>query len=433
MIQLQVISKLLNTQDYSFVEDNLLTVEHFVGYEEEFKFIADHYTRYGNVPDKVTFLTKFPTVELVDVTESDRYLLETLREEYLFYKSVPIVQKVADLLQTDANVAAEYMISQMRNIEPTYTITAKDIVSSANDRYDKYIERKDKQDEWFFTTGFEELDDIIHGIQREEEFFVIVARTNQGKSWILEKIVSHVWQLGFNVGYVSPEMSADSIGYRFDTLTSKFSNKGLMWGKSDVQDAEYKTYIDGLKSNKNKFVVATPQDFDRQITITRLKSFIKQYKLDLIAIDGITYITDERGKRGDNKTTSLTNISEDLMGLSMELGVPVLVVVQANRSGAMGKEIDDGTPELESIRDSDGIAHNASKVIAIRQKNNGVLEIGIKKQRFGMVGGKLNYQWDIDKGDFTFIPSYDDAQPRAKTEKKVRAVKKKYEDAEDVF
>ena len=57
----------------------------------------------------------------------------------------------------------------------------------------------------------------------------------------------------------------------------------------------------------------------------------------------------------------------------------------------------------------------------------------VKKQRFGSVGGKLNYTWDINTGSFTFIPSYDDAEPQQKTERKVREVKKQYNDKEDVF
>ena len=63
-----------------------------------------------------------------------------------------------------------------------------------------------------------------------------------------------------------------------------------------------------------------------------------------------------------------------------------------------------------------------------------MLKLEVKKQRFGPVGGKLNYKWDIDNGEFTFIPSYDDAEPQERTEKKVREVKKKFSgDKEDVF
>ena len=432
MVSLQVISKILSTKDNSIIANNLLTEDYFPGYVDEYNFIQSHIKNYGNVPDKATFLENFPNIELVEVTESDEYLLDKIREEHLYSQSVPILQRAAELLKTDSNAAAEYMAMQIKQLEPNYHLGGTDIVAQAEQRFEQFQERKNHQENWFFESGFKELDDIIRGIQRDEELFVIVARTNQGKSWVLEKICSHVWQTGFNVGYFSPEMTANSIGFRFDTLTSHYKNRALLWGNSDIDEDEYKTYVDGLKAKDNKFMVATPSDFGNSLTVSKLKNWIRQYKLDLIAIDGITYVTDERGKRNDNKTTSLTNISEDLMALSVEMHVPVLVVVQANRSGVVDEE--NGTPELESIRDSDGIAHNASKVISIRQKKDNVLEIGIKKQRTGPVGGKLNYQWNIDTGDFTWIPSYDDAKPAVETKERVQSSKKQYKaDNTDVF
>lgn len=432
MIQLQLISKVLATQDYSLIDNYLLTEEYFVGYENEYNFLKEHFNKYGNVPDKATFLSKFPDIDLVEVTESDQYLIDTVREEFLYQKSVPVIQHAADLLKADSNAAAEYLLNAIKTLQPNYDLGGSDIIATADQRYERYMDRKVHQDSYFFTSGFEELDDLIHGIQREEELFVIFARTNQGKSWILEKMCTHVWQLGFNVGYVSPEMSAISVGYRFDTLYKNYSNKGLMWGTDTVDDRSYKIYTDDLKQHSNKFVVATPLEFDRKITVSKLRNWVKQFKLDMLAVDGITYLTDERFKRGDTKTTTLTNISEDLMELSIELKIPILVVVQANRSGAIDKE-ESGTPELESIRDSDGIAHNASKVLSIRQKDH-ILEMGIKKQRFGKVGGKLNYNWDIDVGQFEFVPSYDDAESEATTQAKVTEARSKFSgDKEDVF
>ena len=227
MVQLQVLNKLLSSQNSDIIDSNNLTEDYFIEYQSEYRFIKDHIAEYGNIPDKSTFLSQFPDFELLDVTESDRYLVDKIREEYLYYKSVPIVQKIAELLKTDANAAAEYMVSQINELTPNYSKKSIDIVSQAEQRYNQFLERKEHQDEWFFTSGFPELDDIIHGIQRGEELIVIFARVNQGKSWILAKMCTHIWQLGFNVGYISPEMSASSIGYRFDTLYKNFSNKGL--------------------------------------------------------------------------------------------------------------------------------------------------------------------------------------------------------------
>lgn len=434
MVALQVLSKIIATKDLSILDNNMLTVDYFVGYEEEYNYIVTHERNYGNVPDKATFLSEFPDIELVDVTESDQYLVDTIREEYLFYKSVPIVKEVANLLKTDANAAAEYMIHAIKDLEPSYQIGGVDIIAQAEERYNQFIERKNHQDDWFFTTGFKELDDAIHGLQRGEEYVVIVARVNQGKSWVLEKICTHIWQIGFNVGYVSPEMGASSVGYRFDTLHEHFSNRDLMWGKSGLNEEDYKVYIDKLKENQHKFIVATPLDFQRQITITKLRNWIKQYKLDMIAIDGITYLSDERGKRGDTKTIALTNISEDLMSLSIEMQIPIVVVCQANR-GAVSPVDEGDTPELENIRDSDGISYNASKVLSIRQLKDHVLRMVVKKQRFGPIGGRLDYTWDIDTGDFEFIPSEGDAEPEQETEEKVEQLKKQYKktDKKEVF
>ena len=431
MVSLQIISKILTTHDISLIEDNLLDESYFLGYESEYKFIKDHYEMYGNVPDTATFLSTFPQIDLVEVTESDTYLLDKVREEHLYSQAVPILQQAAKILQTDSNSAVEFMMREVRTLEPNYHLGGTDIVAQAEKRFEQFQERKSHPENFFFESGFKELDEIIRGIQREEEYFVIFARTNQGKSWILAKMCSHVWQTGFNVGYFSPEMTDSKIGFRFDTLISHYKNRSLLWGKDDVDEKSYKDYIDGLKSKNNRFIVATPSDFGNCLTVSKLKNWIKQYKLDMVAIDGITYVSDERGRRNDNKTTSLTNISEDLMELSVEMHVPILVVVQANRGGVM--EENDGTPELESIRDSDGISHNASKVISIRQKKDNVLEIGIKKNRDGLVGGKLNYHWDIDTGDFQYIPSFDDAKSSDSSEVKKSNQKQYKKDKTDVF
>lgn len=408
MVSLQILSKVINTSDFSIIENNSLTRDLFSGYENEFDFITEHYKQYNCVPDKATFLSKFNNIELVDVQESDKYLVDTLREEKLYTDLVPVIQKSADIAtKGDANKAVDYLKSAMSTLQTSYNLGGVNIIKETDLRLNEYKERREHQDDWYFTTGFKELDDIIHGIQRGEELIVLFARINQGKSWISEKIANHIWGLGFNVGYISPEMSASAIGYRFDTLQAHISNKNLMYGSKELDEEQYKLYLDTLKTKDNKFIVSTPLDFNKKITVSKVKNWIIQNNLDFIAIDGIKYMTDERHQRGDNKTTTLTNISEDLMSLSMELQIPILVVVQANRSG-VNKESDDN-PDLDAISDSDGIGQNASKVLALRQLQDKTLKLTIKKNRFGSVGDDVHYDWNIDTGEFRYkkVPADD--------------------------
>ena len=408
MIENQIISRILETKDWSIVVENLLDETYFPSCKEEFKFIRDHVEEYGQVPDTLTFLAKFPEFEVVEVAEPNEYLVSALREEDLYRRSVPVVYKIRDLLQTDANMAAEYMMSATKDLQPEYNIKGTDLVATALERYDEHVERATNSEKYYFESGFKELDDIIRGLQRKEEFFVIVARTNEGKSWVLEKMSAHVWQLGFNVGYFSPEMSATTTGFRFDTLLGNFSNTGLATGQKGGE--EYKKFAEELQSHKNKFIMSSSSDFGKTVTVSKLRNWVKKYKLDLIALDGIHYITDERAYKNDNETTRLTHISEDLMALSVELGIPVLTAVQANRAGVVDQN-SDALPSIEHIRDSDGIAHNATRILAIRQKDN-MLFMQIQKNRGSRRGDKLRYLWDIDTGNFQYVVSDDQRHAR---------------------
>ena len=141
-------------------------------------------------------------------------------------------------------------------------------------------------------------------------------------------------------------------------------------------------------------------------------------------------LTDERYHKGDSKTTSLTNISEDLFSLSCELKVPIIVVVQSNRGGI--KDNADAAPDLEDIRDSDGISHNSTKVLALKQKGEDGLIMEIKKHRDGQFGGKLTYLWDIDHGKFQWLASGEDFAKEEQKEERKDDMKSEYTDKKKV-
>ena len=403
MVQLQLLNKILRSGSLDIVFENDLTSDHFYQMQDEFEFILNHYKQYGNVPDMETFVDAFNEFSVIEVAESDSYLVDKINEEYEYKNLDPIIKQAAELLKSDSMEAIDYLKTSIATVGLGGSMVGIDIIKCAKSRYEQYELKKNSTEPWMRPTGFKELDEVIGGLTPGEEFVVIVARTNQGKSWVLCKILEHNWKVGANVGYISPEMSADLIGYRFDTLNEHFSNFALYTGRNIERD--YKQYIEDLENNsKNTFIVATPLDFNKKITVSKLRKFCIKNKLDMLGIDGITYLTDERYKRGDNKTTSLTNISEDLMSLSCELKIPILAVVQANRSGV---EEDGSAPSLESIRDSDGIAHNASKVLSIRQRNDR-LNIEVTKARNCKVGTKVSYDWKIDTGEFEYNASPDE-------------------------
>lgn len=400
MVQLQLINKILTTKDLSIIEKNGLDESYFTPYENEIKYIIEHERKYHTIPDAETFVAEFPDFSMFTVTESDSYLVSAIKEEKTYNDVVPVLQTAAELLKADANDAVNYLLSNLKQPKASSN-TAVDIVHEAQSRLDKYLAKKNGEyKDFFITTGFPELDDAIHGFQRGEEFIVLFARTNQGKSWILTKMLAHAWQTGYNIGFISPEMSEDSVGYRFDTLCKHFDNQALNFG-GELED--YEKYIEELKEKKNKFIVATPSEFDNNITVSKIKAFINANNLDFVGIDGMSYLRDERARKFDKREAELTHISEDLINLSRELNVPIIGVVQSNRDGV---KLNNGELELENIRDADGIAYSATKVISIRQHfDDSSIQLAVKKNRNGRVGGKLIYHWVPEFGTFEYIPS----------------------------
>lgn len=231
-------------------------------------------------------------------------------------------------------------------------------------------------------------------------------------TWVLTKMLQEAWKQQFNVGLIEPEMTGNKIGYRFDAINGHFSNRKLTYGDSLTDEGKDKeSYIQYLHSLVNdaengkvkKFMVAHPKDFGGTVTVSDIKYWCICNDIKVLGIDGISYMKDERGKSSDNTTTALTNISADLMELSIELGIPVIVVVQSNRGSAENG----GIPSLETIRDSDGIAYSASQVISVYVKHD-LLHLKHLKNRNGESNFTLSYDWDIDKGTMQYV-DYDPA------------------------
>lgn len=425
MVDAQILSKVLDTGNIEIITHNGLNSEYFPNYAEEFRFILDHYRQYNVVPDKETFLSKFPDFTIIKVNEADSYLLDQLNENFLYNRMVPILKNVENILtkDEDSRKAIEYLQQELPFLTSQLKIEAQDIVKNADIRVQELEKRKDGK--YFITTGFRELDNALMGWQRGEDLVTVMGRTNEGKSWCLLKFLESAWKEGYRVGLYSGEMSGIQVGFRFDTIYNNFSNTILTKGSQDIDS--YKEYVDGLKQ-KNSFFVITPEDMGGNCTITKLEAFIQKYKLDILGVDQYSLMDDENFKPGQPLRMKYDNISKGLFQLSCKYHIPILAAVQANRASvSKDKKNKSEGPKLEHISEADAIAHNSSRVIAMRQ-NEGNLEFEIVKNRIGGRNGKYLYRWLIDTGKFEYVPTIanNDIQ-------QVEQIKKQFRDKEDVF
>lgn len=420
MIEVQVISKAIQEGSLDWLEGFGITDDYFFTCKDEYEFIKKHLESYGRVPDIETFLFEFKDFEPAVVHEPKTYLLNKLREEYFYRLEVEALEKIAALLTEDSYKAFEFMSSFVNNVRPPSAIKGVDIIATADERYQDWLKKMENPNAYFIPTGLPELDEIIGGWNMGEEFVLLFARTGGLKTMLLLKHIVEAWRSGKRVGLLSPEMTPKKIGYRFDTLEAGFSNRALMRGfKADG----YGQYINQLANGKHvPLFVATPRDFDGSPTPSKIRSWIKANNLDMVAIDGLKYMRDDRGGKYENERIRLTNVSEDLMQVSQELEIPILTVNQANR-GAV--DSDEGI-NLSHVFGADGIAHNCTLVISIEREGD-LVKITLQKTRNGGDGNILHYRWDVDKGKMDFI-SNETADGTVEYSNLTE-----YEDAEEVF
>lgn len=415
MIELQALNHIINDKDVDFL--NMFDDKYYNNYKEHYNFILKHYKTYKNIPDIASVLEAFPEFQPLEVSESVSYLKHRLYEEYVFTDCVEIINGTEGKWAKDAVKTKDELIKKLSSIQEPNRTYGIDIIKTAPTRYDTLLAKQADRDAYLFSTNLNELDMILNGgLRRGEELVVIYARTNNAKSWIAEKLAVEVWTgprdakgnptgKGENVGFFSPEMSAIEVGYRFDTLFKNFDNHGITGADGQFNSDPYKKYVNTLASkDRPVFNVVTPLDFpDKRVTVTEIKRWIEALDLKMVVIDGLTYLTNERSHKGKNTTENLTDIAEDLMLLSMEKKIPIVVVMQANRTGARDSdgEVSTESPELDTIRGSDGISHNASRAISV-YKAKDVIKLYLSKNRYGEKGQHLFYQVDINTGKFIY-------------------------------
>ena len=395
MIQTQVLNKILKDQDSQFIESNNLSSEFFSDYIAEYNYINDHIAKFGNVPDMESFMQKFPNFDIIDVRESSEYLLSELyrdKNSRVMAKTFNNIRQL--LIDNKVEEAKNLYLNSTQSLVENVSIKPIDIIRD-NSRYADYIERSEDYKKYYVKTGFAELDQIIGGWDRIEEFATIVARNGVGKSWLLLKTAIEAAKEGLTVGLYSGEMSARMVGYRADSLIGHISNIKMIHGNLDIQN-DYKKYIDNVpESIPGKILVFTPDMLDGPIGVNALRSFVDKEKLDMLCIDQYSLLNDDRGAK--NPVDRASNISRDLRQLQSLKHIPIIAVSQQNRSST------ENGFNTALIAQSDMIGQNSTQVIFADQKD-GILTLHLVKARFGASNKKIQYAFDFDRGIFTYIP-----------------------------
>ena len=141
MTQLQFLNYLLQTGDTSLLLVNSLDSTYFSDYVKEYEFIRDHMSQYGQTPDKLTFASKFPDFDWIEVHENPNYLMDELHKDKNKRTLARIFNSVRDKINAgDIDGAMTLFTTSTHEVVTSTHIDCVDILHDTT-RYDAYLER----------------------------------------------------------------------------------------------------------------------------------------------------------------------------------------------------------------------------------------------------------------------------------------------------
>ena len=246
-------------------------------------------------------------------------------------------------------------------------------------------------------TGLDTIDELIEGGFHEKTLSLIMAETNMGKSLIMGALATNNVFQGKKVLYVTCEMSEFKIGERILQNSFDMNAKDLKRLPRDKFGAAFKKARDNMKG---RFVV---KEYPTGVASTNhIRNLIKELWLkkkfvpDIIYIDYIGIMASTTATKNDNTYITQKKITEEVRGLSVELGIPFVSAIQTNRSG-MGKE----ELDLTNVSDSIGTAFTADIMIGVTQQPElraaGKYRWTLIKNRYGPNGVGVTVKVDYNK------------------------------------
>ena len=288
----------------------------------------------------------------------------------------------------DAIATAEKSISSIAlNVyEQDFTV----LRDALSDYYDR-VEILSESDEPLYSTatGFNEIDDLIGGMQKGD-LIVFAGRTGMGKtSWLLSAALNIAGE-GKGVAAFTMEMPVQQVTQRIVSMETGIPIQSLRKGEVSPEEMSLLLNVIGNLHDFPLYLDDTPS-----ITPQELKSRCQRLKAENdLAVVIVDYIQFMSGGRffGNNENAEISHISKSLKEMARELEITVLAAAQLNRNVEYR---DDKRPQLSDLRASGSIEQDADAVLFLyrddyynpkKTEMPGVVEINIAKNRHGPTG-----------------------------------------------
>jgi len=238
------------------------------------------------------------------------------------------------------------------------TSVGHDYLENSDDRYEFYHRKEER-----IPFDLDYFNKITKGGLPAKTLNIALAGTGVGKSLFMCHVAAGAMAQGRNVLYITMEMAEEKIAERIDANLLNVNLDDLMELPKELYDkkvAKVKSKTTGkLIIKEYPTASASATHFRTLLNELYLK---KSFRPDIIFIDYLNICCSSRIKPGANinSYTYVKSIAEELRGLAVEFGVPVVSATQTTRSGFTSSD-----PGLEDTSESFGLPATADLMFAL--------------------------------------------------------------------
>jgi replicative DNA helicase len=233
-----------------------------------------------------------------------------------------------------------------------------DYFADADKRYEFY-HRKAKK----YPFDLDYFNRITGGGLEPKTLSIILAGVNCGKSLMMCHFAAGFLSQHLNVLYITLEMCEERITQRIEANLMDITIDDLNLLPKDMFDKRINTlrnkYKGELIVHEYPTACASVDHFRALLQELAMK---KKFRPDVVFVDYINLCQSARVKQGNNVNsyTLIKSIAEELRGLAVEFGFPIVSATQLTRSG-----FDSSDPGLTDTSESFGLPATADLMFAI--------------------------------------------------------------------
>jgi replicative DNA helicase len=253
-----------------------------------------------------------------------------------------------------------------------------------------YLEESDDRFDYYRTQGnriplnIQKFQEATRGGFPRKTLNIIQAGTNVGKTFVMCSFAAGQYLAGYNVLYISNEISEFEIGRRIDAALLGIPIERL--NKADITETYYKSRVAKLRASlPGRLVIkeypSSMSSINHYAILLRELEQQKGFKPDIIYVDYIGACASATVKDAGSTYAYMGAIAKELRGLGVTHNVPIVSATQFNRTGYSDTSTDN---DMTTVAESFAIQHHADAIYSLKtsKEQPGIFRVGHIKSRY---------------------------------------------------